>query len=322
MASPAALVLLLAVVLGAVERWWLQWTAPRHRPGSIRAPEDPEEWLQNAEGLWLFTRQWTPPHPPSAVVFVLPGFGEHCSRYGYHHLASHLTAAGYAVVAMDHQGLGRSNGDRGFVHQFEEYVADFLQLVNRTAERWGPLPRAVVGHDLGGGVALKAVLQNASFDAVVLSAALVQPDPELETPFVLTVYRSLRWLPRIVMDRREHARMKRFCSNATALELFANDPLTELSVPLSTTLQMLRAAAEIRDASGRLAVPTLVLHGEADLVAKPEGSVRFFHALATPPDRKWLRLYAGALHDLFEEDVRDQVAADVVAFLRAVLPAQ
>lgn len=29
---------------------------------------------------------------------------EHCDRPGYHHFAAHMTGAGYAVVAMDHQG--------------------------------------------------------------------------------------------------------------------------------------------------------------------------------------------------------------------------
>ena len=85
------------------------------------------------------------------------GFGEHAGRY--HHIAKYFTARGYAVFALDHQGSliffdvlltmvcncisecawfglfvrvyasghGRSEGDRGYVERFSDYVDDALQ---------------------------------------------------------------------------------------------------------------------------------------------------------------------------------------------------
>ncbi len=41
--------------------------------------------------------------------------------------------------------MGRSNGDRGFVHRFEDYVDDFLLLVQQTKARWKGLPSIAIG---------------------------------------------------------------------------------------------------------------------------------------------------------------------------------
>ena len=40
-----------------------------------------------------------------------------------------LAARGFRVVALDHQGCGLSEGDRGHVELFSDFVADVLQLV-------------------------------------------------------------------------------------------------------------------------------------------------------------------------------------------------
>lgn len=310
------------LLVGGVAEYSLQWTLPSHRPSAIVPPSDPDQWIQNVQGLWLYTQRWEPADraTPRAVLLLLPGYGEHCDRPGYHHFAAHMTGAGYAVVAMDHQGLGRSNGDRGFVHRFGDYVDDFRRLLDTVRLRWPQTPTVAVGHDLGGGVAVLAALHSEPLAALVLSAPLVRPDPDLSTPFVQFVYRLLSFAPRMTIDRREHARLRRFCRNATALKLYVADPLTLLGVPLATARQILDAGARIQANASRLQTPTLVLHVAADSMSKPDGSAAFVDAIGTPADAKGLILYDGALHDLFEEDTRDQMARDVLDFLDRVLP--
>lgn len=83
-------------------------------------------WFQSAHGSWLFYRRWMPELAPGAspkgVIYLAHGFGEHISRTGYVLLAQKLNAAGYALFALDHQGHGRSSGDRAFFARIEHVV--------------------------------------------------------------------------------------------------------------------------------------------------------------------------------------------------------
>ena len=66
----------------------------------------------NREGLLIYWRRWLP--PPGAltkgIVILTHGLGEHCGRYEV--VGSGLASPGFAVYALDHQGHGRSEGDR------------------------------------------------------------------------------------------------------------------------------------------------------------------------------------------------------------------
>ena len=69
-------------------------------------------------------------------VCVAPRFGEHIGRY--EHVVEGLTADGFIVCGMDHQGHGCSEGDRAHVAAFAHYVTDFAQFV--ALERSPALP--------------------------------------------------------------------------------------------------------------------------------------------------------------------------------------
>lgn len=103
-------------------------------------------------GVWLFHRRWMPVAAsaaarPRGLVFVAHGFGEHISRAGYSLLAKQLTDAGFAVFALDHQGHGRSTGDRAWFESMRHVVADYIHfVVDRAAEFDADIPRFLFGH--------------------------------------------------------------------------------------------------------------------------------------------------------------------------------
>src|SRR3546814_6166198 len=71
----------------------------------------------------------------------LHGYAEHAGRYDP--VAARLTAAGYAVYAVDHWGHGRSDGTMGFVPAFSLYVDGMAALVDRVREAWPDKPRQI-----------------------------------------------------------------------------------------------------------------------------------------------------------------------------------
>ena len=98
------------------------------------------------------------------------------------------------------------------------------------------------------------------------------------------------------------------------VEAFRNDPLVfHGGFPVRTGAEILRAASRLQTAAECLTLPLLVLHGTGDIVTDPHGS-RLLVARASSTD-KTLRLYPGLYHDLLHEPEREQVLADLLAWL-------
>ncbi|WP_026927355.1 alpha/beta fold hydrolase [Granulicoccus phenolivorans] len=97
---------------------------------------------------WLYT----PAAAPKGIVQLIHGLGEHSRRYL--HLISALLDAGFAVVADDHAGHGRTAmlsgiwGDAGD-DAARVVVADELTLQARAREELPDLPYVVFGHSWG-----------------------------------------------------------------------------------------------------------------------------------------------------------------------------
>jgi acylglycerol lipase len=98
------------------------------------------------------------------------------------------------------------------------------------------------------------------------------------------------------------------------VEAFRNDPLVfHGRFPVRTGAEILRAAKRIQTGVSRLGLPLLVLHGTGDVVTDPRGS-RLLVARAGSAN-KTLRLYTGLYHEVFSEPEREQVVADLVAWV-------
>jgi alpha-beta hydrolase superfamily lysophospholipase len=113
------------------------------------------EYFLNKDGLYIHFRRWIPqgnihPLPPKGIVVLVHGLGEHCARYD--HVARALNALGFVVYGLDHQGHGRSEGDRLHLNTFQDYVDDVMGLVS-IAKSENPLiakKTYILGHSMGG----------------------------------------------------------------------------------------------------------------------------------------------------------------------------
>src|SRR5699024_11508985 len=83
-------------------------------------------------------------------------------------------AAGAAVVAADHAGHGRSDGERVLIGDFEPVVEDLHLVVQYATAQHPGLPVVLIGHSMGGLIAARYTQLHA--DAV---AATVLSGPVL-----------------------------------------------------------------------------------------------------------------------------------------------
>jgi acylglycerol lipase len=82
---------------------------------------------------------------------------------------------------------------------------------------------------------------------------------------------------------------------------------------------LVHADERLKAEFGKITLPVLILHGTADKATRPEGS-QFFHDQASSKD-KTLKLYRDAYHDLLNDIIRDQVMADIKAWIAKHLAA-
>ena len=277
----------------------------------VNAMQRQEGTFTGARGVRIHHRSWSPPGDIVARVTVAHGFAEHSGRYD--RLAQRLVEAGYAVSAIDHRGHGMSGGARTRVVRFSDYVDDLKTLVDADAERWPGAPALLLGHSMGGLIALAyAVAHPASLHALVVSAPAACPGNV--SPSTIALGRVLsRVAPGAPVLRLPLERISR---DPAVVAAYNSDPLVFRS-PIRARLgaEMLSTMERVDRALPSLRLPLLVMQGTADGLVDP-GCGPHVYGLAGSPD-KTLKMYDGLWHEIFNEPERDQVIADLISWLDA-----
>ncbi len=260
-------------------------------------------------GRTLFRRAWLPERSRRLVV-VAHGYAEHSGRYEA--VGSWLAARGCAVHAYDHTGHGRSDGPRGHVGRFDDFLDDLDAFIGLCRSEHPGLPAYVIGHSMGGLiVAAWTERRSPKVDGVILSGpALVAGEtPPRRQIWWLQLMRRL--LPRFRMPRPiEHEALSRDPEVGRA---YGADPLIFQHMTLSLAGALFDAGGPTLRDEGGVEVPTLVLHGGDDSIVLPWGSRKFFENLkASGSD---LRIYPELRHEIFQEPEGEEVLGDVIRWI-------
>jgi acylglycerol lipase len=264
-------------------------------------------------GLRIRYRTWLPAGPPTGVVVIAHGFAEHGGRYAS--VAARLVADGLAVRAPDHRGHGLSEGKRTSVVRFDDYVDDLTTVVEQAREEWAPRRVILLGHSMGGLIALRlAVRASAPIDGLVVSAPAACPRDV--SRLTLTVGRALsRLAPNTGVLRLPLNRISR---DPAIVDAYNHDPLVFRS-PIRARLgaEMLTAMDRVEAGLPGLRIPLLVMQGTADGLVDP-GCGPHVYERAGSAD-KTLKMYDGLWHEIFNEPERDHVLDDLAAWVRVHL---
>jgi len=272
--------------------------------------------LAGVGGLRLFTRTWLPEPEPGGAVVLAHGAGEHCGRY--EHVAARLVAEGFGVHALDHRGHGRSEGRRAYVDRIANTVADIDQLVTIARERHPGQPLFLLGHSMGGCLAIAYALERQQrLDGLLLSAPLAAL--ETASPVTRVLGKLLSAVtPTLGLFDVDPERVSR---DPDVVRAYVEDPLVHHGKLPARTVGELAAAVEGFPARvPELRLPLLVMHGTGDKIVPLAGSLMVHDGAGS--DDKQLELYDGLYHEILNEPEQQRVMDDVVAWLQARLPAR
>lgn len=273
-----------------------------------------EATFTNAVGLTIAYRSWRTTGRARGLVVIVPGFNSHSGYYGW--VAEQLIELGLSVYAVDLRGRGRSDGERFYVAQFADYLADVAGLVDLATAREPNLAVFMLGHSAGGVLAcLYAVEHQAALAGLVCeSFAFQTPAPD----FALAVLKGLGHV--FPHAHVLHLKNEDFSRDPAVVAAMNADPLiAHETQPTQTVAELVRADERLRVEFPRITLPVLILHGTADKAAKPRGSQDFFDAAGSTD--KTLKLYEGHVHDLLNDVGRETVMADVKQWIGARMPA-
>ncbi len=262
-----------------------------------------EGYLLREAGLRLYHCDWLPLAPTTsdgtatgALVVLMHGYAEHCRRYD--ELSRYLVSRGHAVCRLDARGHGRSQGQRGHIRAYSEYVGDFVAFVESVVSRHPTRPLVLFGHSNGGLIAARAVQR-----ALVSARGLVLSSPLFalrhgRKPVPDRVARWLSWcLPRLPLPNRIHA--NELTHDRALQAAHAVDPWVHgVATPRWYWATTLAGRAALREA-GEVTLPLLVLCGELDPIVDPK-SISDFHERAASVDKR-LVSRSGELHEVLSE---------------------
>lgn len=245
---------------------------------------------------------------PRAILRIVHGLGEHGGRYGA--LAEMLATRRISTYALDLRGHGRSGGRRGHAATFHAILDDVAAFTRATPSGGGPA--FLLGHSLGGLIALRAIQESR---AGVLAGAI------LSAPALGLVSGASRWhrAAGTVLSRLTPAiglpngiPPAHLSHDPAAVAAYVEDPLVHDRISPRLYVEMLAAMRAAAHDAPEVILPVLLLAPGDDRVTDVRAALavaRRFCGQVT------VRSYPGFYHEPFHERARESVFEDVAGWL-------
>lgn len=269
------------------------------------------------DGCRLYQRRWG--EARQGVVVLIHGFGEHVGRYRF--LVKMLVDNGYEVFSYDARGHGRSEGPRGHIDSFQEYIQDlhvFLQLVRDRIDPNKPL--FLLGHSQGGHKVLRYGIQypHTPLQGIIASSPFLGMGKSISL--------GLRSLARAMSVLRPSfsnpagLNIADLSHDQTIIEETRKDTLYSNKASARWYTETVKAHTETLKAAPRLHFPLLLQMAGEERVVSKEAVFRFFEQVGSLNKR--LIEYPGYFHEVYNEtpDRRGPVFADLRAWMKEHSP--
>jgi acylglycerol lipase len=277
-------------------------------PPGAPAPAPVARPLAAGSAAGLVVHAWAPKGPPRAVILALHGFGD-AGDLTFEGAARAWTARGIAVYAPDQRGFG-GNATRKRWPGEDTLVADAVALSAWVRARDPGVPLVVVGHSMGGGVALAAAAAGLDADGLVLAGPAIAGGDALNPLLRAGGWAFASALP----DRRWTGKglvAIHPTDNLEALRRVASDP-RHFADPSSRELYgLVRLMDRAAAVAPSVTTPTLVLVGARDEVIRPGAIATVARRI---PGLVEIVTYPAGWHWLFRDRQAPRVWNDVARF--------
>ena len=242
------------------------------------------------------------------MIALVHGLGEHAGRYG--HVAAALTAAGYAVLAFDQRGHGRSAGKRGVIPRYDALMDDLDLLLAQARQRFPGKRIILYGHSLGGNEVLNYALRRKPDVAgvVATSPGLRTTTPPPAAQLAVGKLMNRLWPAFTMPNGLERAALSR---DPAVIRAYEADPLVHDRLSAALGIGLLEAGEWALAHAAEFPTPLLLVHGDADRITSPAASAEF----AARAPASTLKLWPGLYHETHNEPEQGEVLAYTIGWL-------
>lgn len=288
--------------------------------GPVSAPAEGAASVNNVmdqmaanDGSALAASIWGP-EAPSAVILALHGFGDY-GESTFAAAAAHWAKQGIRTVAPDQRGFGR-NINRAQWPGAEALIDDAVALSKQVRSAHPCVPVAVLGHSMGGGIALAAAARGLDTDGLVLAAPAIWGGEALNP-----LHRMLAWTAAFVVPEKRFTGKGvvriQASDNIEALRALGRDPLY-LSPPSAREIMgLVRVTDRAAEAAPLTPLPALMLLGTKDQIVPNKTVRRIFARL---PGKTDVTEYPEGWHLLFRDLQAETVWRDVARWVADLPP--
>lgn len=303
-ASARALWLALCFVASACAPYVVPEAPPQAQPAFTL------KGFKSDDGALLPFMEWHPRGKPKAVVLALHGFGDYSNAFD--RMADALAAEGIVTYAYDQRGFGVSPG-RGRWHGAARLARDAALAIGALKQQYPDVPVFLLGHSMGGGVAMIAAARYPAMpaDGLILVAPAVWSRefmPAAQTGLLEFSAHTLPWYPLTgqgikIIPTDDLAALRALSRDPKVLRRFRVDQVWGL-----TNLMDMAAAA-----APAIRIPSLYLYGLRDDVIpkRPTAAVlaRFHEPILTAA------IYDGGFHLLYRSKLSGTLFTDMTYWI-------
>lgn len=271
--------------------------------------------IMSRDGTKLFFQAWKKARP-EGVLLICHGVGEHSGRYN--NLLEHIKDLRLSVYAIDHRGHGRSQGKKGHIMSFDEYIDDFNLLAARAGKENPDLPVIILGHSMGGVIAFKYVLKyGQNFSGLILSSAGLKAKVEVPRLKITAALFLSRVWPSLTLSSGIDSNL--ISRDKNVVENYIKDPLVHDRVSSRWYTEFTAAGQECLRRAAEINLPVLIIHGQADDIVDHSGSEEVMQKASSQD--KQLHIFEGLYHETMNETLpdREKVLNTVKAFLAKLI---
>ncbi|TGK00252.1 alpha/beta hydrolase [Leptospira langatensis] len=267
----------------------------------------------------LYGQAWTKSGANRVVVFC-HGFGEHSGRYS--NLIQYFKDSDANFYGLDLRGHGKSEGKRGHAASFELFVDDLADFIQEVRKRENKDKILLLGHSMGGVVviryALEGINQDYIYGVVACSSALKIPTTAVQRAQIAIAGFLRKIAPSTTLDANLDTSL--VSRDPEVVQAYIDDPLVHGKISFSMGYELFQQGEIANKKAGILRTPILILHGLADKIADPSGSLEFYNHLVYKNKR--MKTYKGFFHELMNEPAgeREKVLKDIKEFMDSLVP--
>lgn len=250
------------------------------------------------------------PKNPKAIIIIVHGFAEHLGRYEY--VKDRLYEADFAVYRYDLRGHGRTEGEKGHINYFSEFIEDTNELVNLAHRDLPQKPIYMLGHSMGGLITLSYGLKYKNkLKGQILSGAAAKKVPQVEGIKGGLIQLLNYFTPKM---RIKQELSEDICTDKKVVKAYDKDPLVLKDATLNFYVQfLLKGTNFVKNNIQYYNYPCFIVHGEKDKIIPKEASLYIYNNISSKD--KEIKIYDGLYHEIMNEVEKDIVIKDIINWI-------